>query len=72
MSIPTLAALKAERASVASKAYQIETEPIRHVAELIDTDSERMTMADCPHGAVLRCAHHRADGRSFGTAINRA
>jgi len=41
----TLAALKAERASVAAKGRQIETEasPIRYVAELIggDTDSER-------------------------------
>jgi hypothetical protein len=41
----TLAALKAERASVAARGRQIETEaaPIRYVAELIgtDTDSER-------------------------------
>jgi hypothetical protein len=41
----TLAALKAERASVAAKGRQVETEaaPIRYVAELIgaDTDSER-------------------------------
>jgi hypothetical protein len=41
----TLAALKAERASVAARARQIETEaaPIRYVAELLgtDTDSER-------------------------------
>jgi hypothetical protein len=41
----TLAALKAERAAVAAKGRQIETEaaPIRYVAELIgaDTDSER-------------------------------
>jgi hypothetical protein len=41
----TLAALKAERASVAAKGRQIETEaaPIRYVAELVgaDTDSER-------------------------------
>jgi hypothetical protein len=40
-----VAALKAERASVAAKSQQIETEaaPIRYVAELIgaDTDSER-------------------------------
>src|SRR6266404_423507 len=40
-----LAALKAERASVAAKGRQIETEaaPIRYVAELVgtDTDSER-------------------------------
>ncbi len=40
-----LAALKAERASVAAKGRQIETEaaPIRDVAELVgaDTDSER-------------------------------
>jgi hypothetical protein len=36
------AALKAERASVAAKARQIETEaaPIRYVAELIGTDSD--------------------------------
>ena len=41
----TLAALKAERAAVAAKGRQIETEaaPIRYVAELIgaDTDNER-------------------------------
>jgi len=41
----TLAALKAERASVAAKGRQAETEaaPIRYVAELVgaDTDSER-------------------------------
>jgi hypothetical protein len=41
----TLAALKAERATVAPKGRQIETEaaPIRYVAELlrVDTDSER-------------------------------
>jgi hypothetical protein len=41
----TLAALKAERASLAAKGRQIETEaaPIRYVAELIgaDTDSQR-------------------------------
>ncbi len=41
----TLAALKAERASVAAKGRQIETEaaPIRYVAELLgaDADSER-------------------------------
>jgi hypothetical protein len=41
----TLASLKAERASVAAKGRQIETEaaPIRYVAELVgaDTDSER-------------------------------
>ncbi len=41
----TLSALKAERAGVAAKGRQIETEatPIRYVAELIgaDTDSER-------------------------------
>ena len=41
----TLAALKAERASVAARGRQIETEaaPIRYVAELVgtDTDSER-------------------------------
>ena len=40
-----LAALKAERASLAAKGRQIETEaaPIRYVAELVgaDTDSER-------------------------------
>jgi hypothetical protein len=40
-----LAALKAERATMAAKGRQIETEatPIRYVAELIgaDTDSER-------------------------------
>jgi hypothetical protein len=40
-----LAALKAERASVAARGRQIETEatPIRYVAELVgaDTDSER-------------------------------
>jgi hypothetical protein len=43
--VGTLAALKAERASVAAGGHQIETEaaPIRYVAELIgtDTDSER-------------------------------
>jgi hypothetical protein len=42
---PPLAALKAERASVAAKARQLDTEsaPIRYVAELVgaDTDSER-------------------------------
>jgi hypothetical protein len=41
----TLAALKAERAAVAAKGRQIETEaaPIRYVAELLgtDTDSEK-------------------------------
>ena len=41
----TLAALKAERAQVAAKGRQaeIETAPIRYVAELVgaDTDSER-------------------------------
>ena len=41
----TLAALKTERASVAAKGRQMETEaaPIRYVAELVgaDTDSER-------------------------------
>jgi len=41
----TLAALKAERASVAAKGRQVETEaaPIRYVAELVgtNTDSER-------------------------------
>ncbi len=41
----TLAALQAERASVAAKGRQIETEaaPIRYVAELVgaDTDSEK-------------------------------
>jgi len=41
----TLAGLKAERASVAAKGRQLETEaaPIRYVAELVgaDTDSER-------------------------------
>jgi hypothetical protein len=41
----TLAALKAERASLAARGKQIETEgaPIRYVAELlgIDTDSEK-------------------------------
>jgi hypothetical protein len=42
---PPLAALKLERASVAAKGRQIETEaaPIRYVAELLgaDTDTER-------------------------------
>ena len=43
--VTPLAALKAERATVAAKGRQIETEaaPIRYVAELLgtDTDSER-------------------------------
>jgi hypothetical protein len=43
--LPSLAALKAERATVAAKGRQIETEaaPIRYVAELLgtDTDSEK-------------------------------
>jgi hypothetical protein len=38
----TLAALKTERASVAAKGRQIETEaaPIRYVAEWLDTDTD--------------------------------
>jgi len=59
----TLASLQAERASVAAKDRQIETEaaPIRYVAELVgaDTDSEKairwliLMMVLCC-GAVLR------------------
>jgi hypothetical protein len=53
-----LAALKTERASVAPKGRQVDTEaaPVKYVAELIgtDTDSERaIRWADRPHGAVL-------------------
>ena len=53
-----LAALQAERASVAANGRRIETEaaPIRYVAELIgiDTDSEKaIGVADCADGPLL-------------------
>ena len=64
----TLAALKAERASVAAEGRQLETEaaPIRYVAELLgtDTDSEKairwlialMVLCCDPHAIALTAA----------------
>jgi hypothetical protein len=52
-----LAALKAERATVAAKGRQIETEaaPIRYVAERLGPTLQRAghPVADLPDGAVL-------------------
>ena len=70
----SLAARKAERASLAAQSRRIETEaaPIRYVAELIgaDTDSER-AIRWLIALTVLRPARHCIDGRRVGAAINR-
>jgi hypothetical protein len=73
-----LAALKAERATVAAKGRQIETEaaPIRYVAELLgtDTDSEKairwlialMVLCCDPLAIALTAAANRRLKTTFG------
>jgi hypothetical protein len=79
----TLAALKAERAGVAAKGRQIETEaaPIRYVAELlgVDTDSERairwlialMVLCCDPLAIALTAAGPRSADGKLGAIVSR-